>query len=605
MSSSEASNDYISDFLLYYIKSDNFKDYAVMIDGPWGVGKTRFIKDFINKHEPALESGWIYISLFGLKSFDDIDDEVFRAIYTRAGFAGMRFAGRIVKAAGNYFGVKSEFDVKEFLSKDQVKLYIFDDLERCDIPPNQMLGYINQLVEQGNNKVIAIANQLEIQKQDEYVRRKEKIFAKIFQVKAPVLDAIKSFAERSSSADMREFYIKHLSALCTLHEQSGSGNLRIIQQAMSDFERLYTAIDQKYTQNDGAMLELMRITIVYILETKLNRLAESDVSDRVSNIVSMIIGKNNNNSDGFIKARERYVNLDLSSGIVSDQFLVGFIFFGEIDLSSIENSLRVSSHFTSIEDEPEWKTVWHAFDRSEEQFYEALHKMNQKFQDRKYDDIGVLLHVIGLRIWLSKIDVIDESLSQIVDESISYIHDLYSANKLLLLANNSRRVLRFQSYDSLGIFEKETEEYKTIVAELNAAIARAKDENLPSKAKNLMKALSEDQDLFYRKVVNTYEGSGEYCDIPILKHIDPAHFSEELLKLHPGAQGKIFQALESRYNDIRRNRDLQSEISWAADLRGKLLDKSKNMTPIRRYTISRRVNWSLEKPFIDDDGSGD
>jgi hypothetical protein len=319
----------------------------------------------------------------------------------------------------------------------------------------------------------------------------------------------------------------------------------------------------------------------------------------------MIIGKNNNNSDGFIKARERYVNLDLSSGIVSDQFLVGFIFFGEIDLSSIENSLRVSSHFTSIEDEPEWKTVWHAFDRSEEQFYEALHKMNQKFQDRKYDDIGVLLHVIGLRIWLSKIDVIDESLSQIVDESISYIHDLYSANKLLLLANNSRRVLRFQSYDSLGIFEKETEEYKTIVAELNAAIARAKDENLPSKAKNLMKALSEDQDLFYRKVVNTYEGSGEYCDIPILKHIDPAHFSEELLKLHPGAQGKIFQALESRYNDIRRNRDLQSEISWAADLRGKLLDKSKNMTPIRRYTISRRVNWSLEKPFIDDDGSGD
>ena len=41
---------------------------------------------------------------------------------------------------------------------------IFDDLERCNVPPNIVLGYINKFVEHKNCKCIIVANQKEISK---------------------------------------------------------------------------------------------------------------------------------------------------------------------------------------------------------------------------------------------------------------------------------------------------------------------------------------------------------------------------------------------------------------------------------------------------------
>ena len=43
-------------------------------------------------------------------------------------------------------------------------ILIFDDLERCDCPINEILGYINTFVEHNGMKVILIANQKEIGK---------------------------------------------------------------------------------------------------------------------------------------------------------------------------------------------------------------------------------------------------------------------------------------------------------------------------------------------------------------------------------------------------------------------------------------------------------
>ena len=41
-------------------------------------------------------------------------------------------------------------------------MLIFDDLERCDCPINEILGYINSFIEQDGLKVILVANQKEI-----------------------------------------------------------------------------------------------------------------------------------------------------------------------------------------------------------------------------------------------------------------------------------------------------------------------------------------------------------------------------------------------------------------------------------------------------------
>lgn len=51
--------------------------------------------------------------------------------------------------------------ISDFLSLNK-NIFIFDDLERCACPPNEILGYINGLVEHEGAKVILIANEREI-----------------------------------------------------------------------------------------------------------------------------------------------------------------------------------------------------------------------------------------------------------------------------------------------------------------------------------------------------------------------------------------------------------------------------------------------------------
>lgn len=64
------------------------------------------------------------------------------------------------------FGVKNvvtgTFEyISEYMREHGEYLYVFDDLERCDIDINQVLGYINEIVEQQNSRVLLVGNEKE------------------------------------------------------------------------------------------------------------------------------------------------------------------------------------------------------------------------------------------------------------------------------------------------------------------------------------------------------------------------------------------------------------------------------------------------------------
>lgn len=94
--------------------------------------------------------------------------------------------GKLVKSVENitnsissYFRIGTKVNRKIFFDKFKKPLYIFDDLERCDIPINKTLGYINQFVEHKGKKAIIIANEKEINDLDTYQRIREKLIGKL------------------------------------------------------------------------------------------------------------------------------------------------------------------------------------------------------------------------------------------------------------------------------------------------------------------------------------------------------------------------------------------------------------------------------------------
>ena len=66
----------------------------------------------------------------------------------------------------NFFGVTQNGDkmnYEDFFSTED-KVFCFDDLERCTIPINEFFGFVNNLIEHCNCKVLILADEKNIGK---------------------------------------------------------------------------------------------------------------------------------------------------------------------------------------------------------------------------------------------------------------------------------------------------------------------------------------------------------------------------------------------------------------------------------------------------------
>jgi hypothetical protein len=158
--------------------NDPKAEYAVMIDGEWGSGKTFFLTHSLIRIMETIDDGkakrrkCAYVSLYGAKSIEEVSKEIVFQCFGRKNKKKTEAADAVLETASNIItaslgAVNIDLSkVKETLSKIDINNWIvcFDDLERCCVPINEVLGYINRLVEHNKCKIIILANESEIGK---------------------------------------------------------------------------------------------------------------------------------------------------------------------------------------------------------------------------------------------------------------------------------------------------------------------------------------------------------------------------------------------------------------------------------------------------------
>ncbi|MBO7273313.1 MAG: AAA family ATPase, partial [Clostridia bacterium] len=218
---------------------ENFKtdsNRAILLDGPWGVGKTYQILQFLKK-DPSIndkeKNRIIYVSLFGKTTIDEIHTDIYSKLYPLKN--GAKRAIQVIPKVAPLFGtvgniisnmefalntdenkfnalgkniekvsqkveiiandINSASDSKSKVRKSKNRtIVVFDDLERID--PQKMsfgdiLGYINNLFLQ-NIKVIVICNSKEI-KDEHFISFKEKVFDREYKISATNDQIISSY----------------------------------------------------------------------------------------------------------------------------------------------------------------------------------------------------------------------------------------------------------------------------------------------------------------------------------------------------------------------------------------------------------------------------
>lgn len=303
----ENSNKHIEEFLDYYLEHETSPDYAVLITGCWGSGKTYFIKRYLGGERKTVEELLVestryvvvYASLFGVKNREDIDRKILDilkpglekkdciptvgALLTNiagltAGVAVATASGGLAapivaasvassKALGDgvkYFSKKFIDAMKKGDGSYKKTAIVFDDVERTDMPLPELLGYLNDFVEHRHIPCILLADKdkwEEAQKCQEdkstlhrLSSTKEKVIGKEFGIQTSFDDVWNSwFNPYQDTLFLGEKALNLLKnsrdIIAQVFECSNVSNYRSLKHSILDFKRFINGIQDENLTN--------------------------------------------------------------------------------------------------------------------------------------------------------------------------------------------------------------------------------------------------------------------------------------------------------------------------------------------------------------------
>lgn len=497
-------NTHIESFLDYYTAL-TAPHYAVLLIGKWGIGKTFFITRYMEKISPKQQdesdtknkkSGKmstitrrvskmfskqkdksekipkiIKISLNGVQTKNEIDDMIIKEFHPFMKNKSAKLTGKIFS-----FILKSQnFDIDSLEKNDffniyhPESIYIFDDLERCCMPIEASLGYINSFVENNNCKVIIIGNEEEIaryadkQEKPSYDFIKEKVIGKTLRMMPETENALNYFLEQLQNKEGMEFLKSQRDLIIQMYQISELDNLRILQQSLNDFERLYAYLEDKHKKHEVFMKDLVILFFVFSFEIKAGHFCCRDLEawknlgiQNFLNTSSATVDekKETEEKDYLKKYGVHFANVIKYNNIFSDDMLAYILEDGFFSEDAIKQELNdLPAYFPSKEP---WRNLWYWRDQKSEELDSMLEQFEQDFKERKYSDIGVILHVFGLRLFFSENGLLTQGITEIGKECRQYVDAIVSS---LSEENFDFETSRLTGMYGLGFHKSDSEEW--------------------------------------------------------------------------------------------------------------------------------------------------
>ncbi|MFA7492576.1 MAG: hypothetical protein WCZ43_03550 [Proteiniphilum sp.] len=219
-------------------------DYAILISGEWGIGKTYLLKEKIIprlKEIKVFDKGekWrpIYISLSGLKSLDILKELMFSRINVSVEYPKTRM-DRELEVLKNTADKNS---LLPLISIPRNVIFCFDDLERINpLFLEEALGFINQYIEHYKCKVIFLGDENRL-KQDmgkRYSIINEKYIRYTFALD-PCLTEILEDKSTGFAQDEKDLLIRRF-------EQGECGNIRTFLYAIESINSILEELSTPY-----------------------------------------------------------------------------------------------------------------------------------------------------------------------------------------------------------------------------------------------------------------------------------------------------------------------------------------------------------------------
>ena len=338
------------------------------------------------------------------------------------------------------------------------------------------------------------------------------------------------------------------------------------------------------------MLHILHLLFALSFEIKLGRWDAGQIRGRKDHWIAAMMDRNN---DAPIKSSfDRYKGIDLSDTTLSDELLIELLVNGVIDESLIKRDLDASAWFLEPADEPSWRTIWHRFERDDGAVVEAIGTLQRELANFKYRDPGEILHIFSMMLMMTDINLLEGDRDSVVEIAKTYIVALRERRELLPHnANSFKELIELGSWGGLGFADAGSDHFREIYSFLGEQRRLARIERLPALAARLMSELSEDPDLFCRRLVGHGGEGSDLIDGPVLSQINHTEFLAAVLQQPAQVQCEVFQCLASRYSRGAFGRGLEDELPWAKSLRDAMLNLAEDSDPVRRNKLTIFAGW--------------
>lgn len=306
-------NNELNQYIKHYIEEDKTHS-AIMLTGDWGTGKSYYVQNCLIPFLENEENGkhkCVVISLYGLSSLYDLSKALYFGVRLKpiaankseAGSTGMFAAKTILKGVTSFFGVdlsKSEAEMQQLYESIDLtgRLIILEDLERSNIDIIELLGYVNNLVEHDDVKVLFVVNEEELIKYEPSTDKGEEVEEEV----GELLEKHSNKENRNYTASTKQY-------------------LRTKEKTVSDTISYY-----------GDFSAAIKEIITQYNSPTLNSFLDEDI---VKEIIHLCEDKRITNLRTFIFACQKTVDIytKFSKGLLEDNDFVKTVFFGIIAFS--------------------------------------------------------------------------------------------------------------------------------------------------------------------------------------------------------------------------------------------------------------------------------
>ena len=449
-------NAQLTAYLNEYIKMSR-PQFAVMITGKWGCGKTYYIDGLIKQWEKAkvktdkesIQLKPVYVSVYGLHTISEVVRKIKMKVrpwlYSKGAAVAKKVALTslqiLIKSKVDVDGDGTGEDLNSLLDADGIleifksdsssvkgsKILVFDDLERCRIPLDELFGFVNSIVEHSDSKVILICEEYKLQEaadKDElkvaYKDFKEKLVGQTFSLNVDYAAIAGSFILATGN----KLLIDNRDLIVSLFVASKCENLRIIKRCLMDIERLFNQLPKKIDENENYSLFAKNVIAYVVIASIEERFGNKDVDKFQTYSVFEEAKKASQKLEEKYNRVLEYYRLYHSNYVIPIPSLLSFVRTGYL-----ANPVGVVAGCRLLQSKnmANWEKLWRCTTLSNDEFISLLAQEKNRFYKKELGYAFEVAHLAGILLSLETRGLVKLSRKHIVSTAKSNIEAINSA----------------------------------------------------------------------------------------------------------------------------------------------------------------------------------